>query len=343
MHQRIDPAELTPPILPEVKEAIGEQVARATGSGAAPGLAGDQAEATGHSVGGVRQVGQPGKTGLLNLRLERGVNGRTGLGSRFAKAPLSLSRPLYIDAARPHQAHLYVRMTGGGLAENDRVRQIIRLGSSAEATVTTQAATNVHRMNAGIATQWSTFAVGDQAVLEYVPGHTTLYGGSRLVQHTEFQLAPQATLLVVETIMLGRLARGERHQFELLSQTLRVEQEGRPLLSDITCVIGRGRGTSEMLFGAWPVWSTLVVVPPVGAGGSAAREKIGQLAAELVEVASDCASEAQWGVSTLVGDSGVLVRVAGMSTREVKKVVDVLYDTARRAVLGAAAVDLRIM
>ena len=108
----------------------------------------------------------------------------------------------------------------------------------------------------------------------------------------------------------------------------------------------------------------MVVVPPVGWGDGAAREHVNRLAGELVSAASKgCASETheetrvethvepqeetqpetQWGVSTLVGDSGVIVRVAGMSTREVNRVVDVLYDTARRAVLGAGAVDLRTM
>lgn len=357
MADRLDPSALTPPIPPELRRIVGA----GDGAGAASGDG---------VTSGVRGVGQPGKVGLLQAQLVAGSSGRTGLRGRFAKAPLSVSRPLYIDATRPHHAYLYTRTTGGGLAENDRVRQIVDVEDHACATLTTQAATNVHRMNAGCATQWSTFTVGEGAVLEYLPGHTTLFAGSRLVQSTEFHLAAGATLLAVETVMLGRLARGERHAFDVFSQGLRVEREGRPLLSDITCAVGAGvsggeesgmaSSQSEMLFGPWPVWTTMVVVPPAGWGGAAAREHVNRLAGELVsavlqgraperqgetqsEKQEETQSETQWGVSTLVGDSGVIVRVAGMSTREVNRVVDVLYDTARRAVLGAGAVDLRTM
>lgn len=369
MADRLDPSALTPPIPPELRRIVGD------GAGAGDGAS----AASGDGVtSGVRGVGQPGKVGLLQAQLVAGSSGCTGLRGRFAKAPLSVSRPLYIDATRPHHAYLYTRTTGGGLAENDRVRQIVDVEDHACATVTSQAATNVHRMNAGCATQWSTFTVGEGAVLEYLPGHTTLFAGSRLVQSTEFRLAAGATLLAVETVMLGRLARGERHAFDAFSQGLRVEREGRPLLSDITCAAGAevsgetesvtaggmASSQSELLFGPWPVWTTMVVVPPVGWGDGAAREHVNRLAGELVSAASKgCASETheetrvethvepqeetqpetQWGVSTLVGDSGVIVRVAGMSTREVNRVVDVLYDTARRAVLGAGAVDLRTM
>lgn len=365
MADRLDPSALTPPIPPELRRIVGD------GAGAGAGVGDGAGVASGDGVtSGVRGVGQPGKVGLLQAQLVAGSSGRTGLRGRFAKAPLSVSRPLYIDATRPHHAYLYTRTTGGGLAENDRVRQIVDVEDHACATVTTQAATNVHRMNAGCATQWSTFTVGEGAVLEYLPGHTTLFAGSRLVQSTEFRLAASATLLAVETVMLGRLARGERHAFDAFSQGLRVEREGRPLLSDITCAAGAGvsggeeRGMassqSELLFGPWPVWTTMVVVPPVGWGDGAAREHVNRLAGELVsavpeerapetheetrvETHVEPQEETQWGVSTLVGDSGVIVRVAGMSTREVNRVVDVLYDTARRAVLGAGAVDLRTM
>lgn len=357
MADRLDPSALTPPIPPELRRIVGD------GAGAGDGAS----AASGDGVtSGVRGVGQPGKVGLLQAQLVAGSSGCTGLRGRFAKAPLSVSRPLYIDATRPHHAYLYTRTTGGGLAENDRVRQIVDVEDHACATVTTQAATNVHRMNAGCATQWSTFTVGEGAVLEYLPGHTTLFAGSRLVQSTEFRLAAGATLLAVETVMLGRLARGERHAFDAFSQGLRVEREGRPLLSDITCAAGAevsgetesvtaggmASSQSELLFGPWPVWTTMVVVPPAGWSDGAAREHVNRLVGELVravpkerapEGQGETQVETQWGVSTLVGDSGVIVRVAGMSTREVNRVVDVLYDTARRAVLGAGAVDLRTM
>ncbi|HAJ52714.1 MAG TPA: urease accessory protein, partial [Corynebacterium variabile] len=167
--------------------------------------------------------------------------------SRYVKAPMQFTRPLYIDPADPGEAFVYVRSTGGGLAQNDRIRQRVTLGDGARATVTTPAGTPVHRMNAGLATQWISLTVGEDAVCEYLPGQNTLFAGSRLLQVTDVDLADSATLLAADVILTGRLARGERDLFDALGQCWRVERDGRPLLSDTLCVVGAGQGRSEML------------------------------------------------------------------------------------------------
>jgi urease accessory protein len=141
---------------------------------------------------GVLPVGRPGKVGVLDLSLGVDADGVTGVTSRFVKAPVQLTRPLYIDTGDPGdpgEAFVYVRTTGGGLAQNDRVRQNVRLGAGARATLTTQAATPVHRMNAGLATQWVSIGVGEEAVCEYLPGQSILFAGSRLLQVTDVHTA----------------------------------------------------------------------------------------------------------------------------------------------------------
>ncbi|WP_459610654.1 urease accessory protein UreD [Corynebacterium urogenitale] len=254
---RLDPAALTPPIPREVRRFVEADNARVT---------------SGQKASGVLGVGKPGKVGVLELTLGAGEStGRTGLKERFVKAPMSLTRPLYVDPADDKHAVVYLRTTGGGLAENDRIRQRITLEAGADATVTTQAATNVHRMNAGLACQWTSFELGEGAHLEYLPGHTTLYGGARLVQLTEFDVLATASLIAGEITLAGRLARGEAHQFDALSLAMRVTRDGRSLLSDNFVVVGADSGRDLMLWGAYPVWGTLVaVLPQAGRGTQAA-------------------------------------------------------------------------
>lgn len=254
---RLDPAALTPPIPREVRRFV-----EADNAGVA----------SGRKASGVLGVGKPGKVGVLDLTLGAGEStGRTGLKERFVKAPMSLTRPLYVDPADDKHAVVYLRTTGGGLAENDRIRQRITLEAGADATVTTQAATNVHRMNAGLACQWTSFELGEGAHLEYLPGHTTMYGGARLVQLTEFDVPATASLIAGEITLAGRLARGEEHQFDALSLAMRVTRDGRPLLSDNFVVVGADSGRDLMLWGAYPVWGTLVaVLPQAGRGTQAA-------------------------------------------------------------------------
>lgn len=322
---RLDPAALTPPIPREVRRFLDAETAAA---GLKP------------AESGVLGVGKPGKVGVLDLTLAVGESsGRTGLRERFVKAPMSLTRPLYVDPADAQHAVLYLRTTGGGLAENDRIRQRITLEDGAQATVTTQAATNVHRMNAGLATQWTSFALGEGAHLEYLPGHTTMYGGARLVQLTEFSVPETASLIAGEITLAGRLARGEEHAFDALSVGMRVTRGSLPLLADNLVTVGAGEARNLMLWGSYPVWGTLVAVPsascstPAGELMNLCREAV--IAAGVEGVAC--------GVSTLVGNAGVVVRIAGGSSVGVRAAMVTAHDVLRQRIAGKPAFDLRRM
>lgn len=324
MDPRLDPQLLTPTIPRELRALVH----------------GDTA------VSGVRAVGQPGKVGVVHGTFGLGHSGRTVLRERFVKSPMHVSRPLYVDPADPTRACLYLRTLGGGVAENDRIRQRFHVSGGARALVTTQAATGVYRMNAGCGTQWTSFDVAGGAQLEYVPGHTTLYAGSRLIQRTDIRVAASASVLAAEVTLTGRLAHGEAHRFDGLSQTLRIDYETargwEPVLSDHVCVLGQGRGRSEVLYGRWPVWGSIVAIPP------SARQSPGLLAA--VRNGADGAAERGGGepstlvgASSLVGNAGVVIRVAGTTPEGVRRRVDELYDICRRELLGAPFFDLRRM
>jgi urease accessory protein len=323
---RTDAATCTPPVPWEMRGLCGEVAA---------------------SGDGVLPVGRPGKVGVLELSLGVDADGTTGVTSRFVKAPVQLTRPLYIDTGDPGdpgEAFVYVRTTGGGLAQNDRVRQNVRLGAGARATLTTQAATPVHRMNAGLATQWVSVEVGEEAVCEYLPGQSILFAGSRLLQVTDVSVADSGTLLAAEVVLTGRLARGERDLYDAFGQCFRVEREERPLLSDTLCVMGAGQGRSEMLLSRWPVWGTVLIVPPATWAGAGVRELLGSVRELLVGL---CAGvdpvELTAVASTMVEDAGITVRVAGEDPVAVRSVVDAVHGHAREALLGRPAVDLRRM
>lgn len=307
----LDPSSLTPPVPHEMADVAGER-----------------------SSGGVMPVGRPGKVGVLDVTL--GVRGgRTGVVSRFVKAPMQLTRPLYIDPSDPGEAFLYIRTTGGGLAQNDRIRQVLRLESGARVTVTTQAGTPVHRMDAGMASQWVSLHVADGAVCEYLPGQTILFDGSRLLQTTDVDVARGGTVLAAEVMLTGRLARGEVNGFDTLAQRFRVTRNGRPLLSDTLCVTG-ATANSEMLLSRWAVWGTLLIVP---SSPSDVPGLLDMLRGALPEGSEDLTAAA----STMVGDEGVTVRVAGDDPVEVRGLVDRVHSVAREHLLGRPAVDLRRM
>ena len=60
---------------------------------------------------GVLGVGKPGKVGVLEATFKVDqASGRTGLAKRFVKAPMSLTRPLYVDPSDPSHAVLYLSL-----------------------------------------------------------------------------------------------------------------------------------------------------------------------------------------------------------------------------------------
>ncbi|MCX2162652.1 urease accessory protein UreD [Corynebacterium auriscanis] len=253
---------------------------------------------------------------------------------------MSLSRPLYVDPNDASHAVVYLRTTGGGLAENDRIRQRIFLDSGAQATVTTQAATNVHRMNAGLATQWVSFILGEGAHLEYFPGHTTLYGGSRLVQLTDFDVPEESSFIAGEVTLAGRLARGEKHEFDALGLSVRVMRNQIPLLADSLVTVGAGAGCSPLLWGEFPVWGTLLAL------GSTPRGSLMELCHSVLEDSAHVIDEAApvvWGVSTMVGNVGAVVRFASHSTIGVHRAMKLVHEAVRLELCGKPSFDLRKM
>lgn len=320
-NNRLDATQLTPPIPREVRAFLDRDAVAPAGES------------------GVLGVGKPGKVGVLESTLGVGESGRTGLRERFVKAPMSLTRPLYVDPNDKNHAVLYLRTTGGGLAENDRVRQKFLLEDGADATVTTQAATNVHRMNAGLATQWTSFTLGEGAHLEYLPGHTTMYGGSRLVQLTEFDVPQSASLIAGEITLVGRLARDEAHEFDALSLGMRVTRDGRPQLADTLVTVGAGTGRNLMLWGDFPVWGTLLAVTP-SSFSTPPSELMGECRSALDDAGIQGVAT---GVSTMVGGAGVIVRIAGGSSVGVRAAMVVAHDVLRQKLTGKPAFDLRRM
>lgn len=293
---------------------------------------------------GTIPVGFPGKVGIADLTLapdERAADRQTGFVDRFIKAPMYVSRPLYIDAGDTGEAFVYLRSTGGGLAANDRVRQKLTCEPGARATITTQAATPVQRMDEGLAIQWTTLDVRAGAICEYLPGQTILFGGSRLLQITDAVVEQGGALLAADVMLTGRLARGERNQFDALSQvwTIRQPRHGRsiPLLSDTLCVTGEG-AQSQMLLSKYAVWGTVLAVPPEK---SMVPRIVEELRTEVGRMPGG--ADIEIGVSTLVEDYGVMVRIAGNDPVDVETAVRRSYSLIRKAVVGRAAIDLRRM
>lgn len=217
-----------------------------------------------------------------------------------------------------------VMTTCGGLTGGDRMSLGIDCGPHAAALVTTQAAEKVYRSAGGEAGVETHVAVAPGASLEWLPQETILFDGGRLRRSTELRLAADARLLTLETIVLGRVARGEQVGSGFLSDAWRIRRDGRLVWADTLRIDGAFSeiGTAPSCFaGAAAVATLVLVAPDAGAFLERARAALPHGARAAVTAF----------------DGLLLARALGRDAWEVRAVTAALVTTLRREALGRPA------
>nr|WP_030238309.1 urease accessory protein UreD [Streptomyces sp. NRRL S-350] len=295
-------------------------------------------------------VGRPGKVGLLELAFEK-VAGRTELTGHYQKSPLQIMRPLYFDPARPDLAVTFLMSTGGGILQGDRLRTDVRCGADTAVHLTTQAATKVYRMEFDYATQLLHLEAGPGAYVEYLPEPVIPFVDSRLYQRTVLTADPGATVIAGETVLAGRLARGERNVYRVFASDLEVRRPDNRLVALDTVRLepsgpgpgpggrpgprpgaGPGAGVAgPAVLAGHDVMSSLYVLSPLAPAG--------RIADTLHEALAD--RGLLHGVSVLPQDSGAWLRLLGSDTRACAAALRAAWDAVRRLLVGVPAPDLR--
>ncbi|MEE1787649.1 urease accessory protein UreD [Streptomyces sp. SP17BM10] len=284
-------------------------------------------------------VGRPGKVGLLELAFEK-IGARTELTGHYQKSPLQIMRPLYYDPARPDLAVTLLMSTGGGILQADRLRTDLHCGADTAVHLTTQAATKVYRMEFDYATQLVNLHAGPRAYVEYLPEPVIPFVDSRLYQRTVLTVDPTATVLAGETVLAGRLARGERNAYRVFASDLEVRRpDGRLVALDTVRLEpgappGRPPGagvTGPAVLAGHDVMASLYAITPLAPAT--------QVADTLHEALADRAL--LYGVSVLPHDAGAWLRVLGDDTRACAAALRTAWDAVRRLLIGAPAPDLR--
>jgi urease accessory protein len=120
--------------------------------------------------------------------------------------------------------------TSGGLAGGDRFE--LKAETTSDLCLTMQAAEKIYR-SLGQETQVSTRLVGqDKARLLWLPQETILFDGARLERSLEVELQENATLLAIETVILGRMAMGESLTDFFFHDRWRIRRGGRLIYAD---------------------------------------------------------------------------------------------------------------
>jgi urease accessory protein len=277
--------------------------------------------------------GPPGTVGLLDLQLAS-ISGVTKVTRQFQRTPLYMFHPIYLDPVRPGMAFIYLQHQGDGMLQGDRYRVDVEVGEGAEVHLTTQAATKIYRSESGYATQLVNLTAGPRSFVEYLPDPVIPYRHSRFVGQLDITAHPQATVLLGETLLPGRVARGERHAYDLYRATTRIRRpDGAPIATDTLSFGGAsGRADAPARLGPHGVHAAFFALAP--------QDRTPGLHAAILT----CLEENEdivAGVSTLPFRAGLITRILGPSSIPVRRALHTVWDTARRHLTGSPAPDLR--
>ena len=187
--------------------------------------------------------------------------------------------------------------TAGGLTGGDRFAVEAAAGAGASLLLSTQAAERAYRAEAGSEARLDVrLSAGPGARLSWLPQETILYDGAALVRRLHVDLAADARLLLVEPLVFGRAAMGERVRSARFRDRVEIRREGRlawldavRLEGDLDALLSRpgvaaGAGAMASLLYAGP--DAAAEIGPLraafGAMGGASLVEDGLLAARLL-------------------------------------------------------------
>ena len=272
-------------------------------------------------------------SGRLDLAFAVDSDRRSYLRRQYASYPFHVCRVHYHDKDRPGLATLYVQSCSGGIYEDDRLDLSLSTAERAEAYVSTQAATVVHSMPSGSASQHVRIECEGGSYLEYLPDPQILFPGSRYRSEIAVRLSGDAVALVADSF-LTHDPTGRDDMFGAYFSEVVIENEtGKALAIDRLKVDGEAfRDSCPGISGRFKAQATMIVA---GLGFP-----MSGVAAELHKIRLD-RDMAVIGCSLLPNSAGILVRMLAADGAALKLALHQAWCAARFALKGSVPVERR--
>ena len=202
-------------------------------------------------------VGSSGWEARLDLKF-RQLGGRSVLAERRHEGPLVIQKPLYPEG--PEICHAILVHAPGGIAAGDQLCLDVQLADETQVLMTTPAATKWYRSDGRRARQSASFAVGENATLEWLPQGTIFFDRADAEAVTTVQLAASAVYAGWDIVSLGRHASGERFRSGRLRQRLKLFRRSRLLWNESLALAGDDPLMhSSVGFRGEPVFGSMIV------------------------------------------------------------------------------------
>ncbi|MCM3904058.1 MAG: urease accessory protein UreD, partial [Pyrinomonadaceae bacterium] len=274
--------------------------------------------------------GTVGKSGFLRLGFEQ-RGGRTILAKLERCVPYMAQRALYCDQGMPQLPWLFMITTSGCVLQGDRLALEVALGPRAQAHLTTQSATKIHTMDANYAVQTQTITLAEGAYLEFLPDPMIPHRGARFASDTRISIATSATLLYSEIIQSGRK---HHHPAECFGATVisittaAARPDGRTLFNEKLVIEPWQKPMRQTgVMDSFDVFGNVILLTP--------KDTADRVHAR-VDSNVDLAGGVTFGACRLPNEAGLIFKVLGRETMQVKAKVREFWTVAREEAAGAS-------
>jgi urease accessory protein len=168
--------------------------------------------------------------GQLRARFVR-LGARTRAVTLFESGGLRMRFPRVTATANPDCEAVCIN-TAGGMVGGDRARLAFTCGPSASVALTTQSAEKMYRSTGAPTEVDVSLTVEQGATLQWLPQETILFDEVDLRRRLDVTMAADASLLMVESLVFGRLAMGEAVRSGAIHDRWRVRRDGTLIFAE---------------------------------------------------------------------------------------------------------------
>ncbi|MDX0422735.1 urease accessory protein UreD [Sinorhizobium medicae] len=186
--------------------------------------------------------------------------GRTRIAGLYQEGCAKIRLPRTFDASM----EAVLINSSGGVTGGDRLAWEFEAGEGTNLTLTTQACEKVYKASVDTAVVATRISVAARGHVDWLPQESILFDRSALSRSLEVDLAPDASFLALEAVLIGRKAMGEtvrsglfRDHWRIRSGGALVHAENLALAGDIAAL-----GSRRAVLDGAVAFATLVYVAP---------------------------------------------------------------------------------
>ena len=266
----------------------------------------------------------------LSLRFENDA-GVTRLVGRDHFGPLLVQKPFYPESR--DMCQVVVIHPPGGVVGGDKLEMSVRVGSAANAQITTPGAAKWYKANGHVSRQNVRLDVGTGGALEWVPQETIFFDNVHVELDHAVSLEKEASYIGCEILCFGRTASGESFTNGEIGQRTSIRRDGKLVWFEQIRLQGGSPAMKNPLgLGGHTICATLIA-----AGKPVSAELLDEVREGAAEISK---GRGHFGISQL--PSLAVARYLGNSSEIARWIMLRTWGLVRPAMIGRQAMVPRM-